>query len=458
MLGSLTNLFIAILGLGVLIFVHELGHFIAARLTGVGVHRFSIGFGPATPIRFRRGVTEYVVAWIPLGGYVKMASKEEQQEMERLEGGPVDHEFPPEQLFENKSILARAFVLLAGVIMNVLTAWALYAGIVGIYGRSELATTTLDRVEVAQLPDGAEDLAGVAEGSTLVRVGNHDVATWNDVLEAIVEAPEGPLAFAFAGGDSRTVTLGPGEEPRQALASALVYRVEARIGEVAPGEPAALAGIEAQDLVVAVDGDAIDGWMNLVEVLRASPGKPLAVTVERDSGRQTLTLTPKSVEGTDPQTGESITFGQVGIFQELPTVEFDVGLGEALSEGWSRTWRTGMLVVEVVRGLIFGEISARELGGPIAIAQVSSQALDRGMRYFLGILAYLSVNLAILNLLPIPALDGGQLVFLAAEAVRGGKPLPLEWRYRLLNIGVLLLLALMVFVFGNDIFRIVFGR
>ena len=153
-----------------------------------------------------------------------------------------------------------------------------------------------------------------------------------------------------------------------------------------------------------------------------------------------------------------ITFQLDDPLVDLPTVEFDVGFVEAIGEGWTRTWRTGMLVVDVVRGLIFGQISAREIGGPIAIAQVSSQALERGLEFFLGMLAYLSINLAILNLLPIPALDGGQLVFLAAEAVRGGKPLPLEWRYRLLNIGVLLLLVLMVFVFGNDIFRIVFGR
>lgn len=447
----------AIIGLGILIFVHELGHFLAAKGCGVGVHRFSIGFGPATPLRFKRGVTEYIVAWIPLGGYVKMASKEEQEEMSKLEGAPVDHEFPPEQLFENKSLAARALVLSAGVIMNVLTAWVIYGGMAGVYGRSELATTVVERVEASTLPEGTEALAGLEPGRQITAFAGGEIATWNELINAVLDSPAGAAELGFADGGALALELADDPEARRALARSLVPRIPARIGDVIPGEPAARGGLEPGDVVVAVDGQEIATWEALVGVLEVAAGRELSFVVERGGQRQTLAITPKAAEVPDPETGGKKEVGRVGITSDPPTVKIEIPFGEAVTEGWNRTWRTGGMVIGVLRGLVFGQISARELGGPIAIAQISSQASKRGAEDFLAVLAFLSVNLAVLNLLPIPALDGGQLVFLAAEGLRGGKPLPLEWRYRLLNFGVLLLLLLMVFVFGNDIVRIIFG-
>ena len=457
-LANLLNYSSAILGLGILIFVHELGHFLAAKACGVGVHRFSIGFGPATPLRFKRGVTEYVVAWIPLGGFVKMASKEEQEEMSKLEGAPVDHEFPADQLFENKSLAARALVLSAGVIMNVLTAWVIYGGMAGVYGRSELATTVVERVEASTLPEGAAALVQLEPGRAITAFAGREIATWNNLVDAVLDSPAGAAQVVFADGGPVEVTLAEDPEARRALARSLVPRIPARIGEVVPGEPAARGGLESGDVVVAVDGQEVTTWEALVGVLEGAAGRELSFTVERGGEQKTLAITPKTAEVPDPVTGETKEVGRVGITSDPPTVKIEIGFGEAVVEGWQRTWRSAGMIGGVLRGLVFGQISARELGGPIAIVQMSTQAARQGLDYLLGFWAFLSVNLAILNLLPIPALDGGQLLFLVAEGVRGGKPLPLEWRYRLLNFGVLLLLLLMVFVFGNDIVRLVFGR
>lgn len=451
------DILIAILGLGFLIFVHELGHFMAARGVGIGVHRFSIGFGPATPIHFRRGKTEYLVAWIPLGGYVKMASHEEQQEMETLEGGAVEEVFPDDELFENKPLWARILVLSAGVLMNILTAWIIYVGIAAGYGRSELATTTVAEVAAETLPEGASALASLPAGSQITAVGDTTIDTWNTMVRAVLDSPAGPTTLRFANNPAVTVDLGD-ESERRALAGSLVPRMPAKVGEVAPGRAADRAGLESGDRIVAIDGQPTPSWAALVDMLKGAPGQELQLSVERLVDGQIksleIAITPETHDVKDPETGETRQEGKIGIGADPDTIRIPLSFGEALNEGTQRTWFTAGQIVGVLKGLFQREVSPRDLGGPIAIVQISGQASRAGLEIFLAFLAFLSVNLAVLNLLPIPALDGGHLIFLFAEGLRGGKPLPLEWRHRLLNIGVLMLLALMVFVFGNDILRI----
>jgi regulator of sigma E protease len=353
--------------LGVLIFVHELGHFMAARAVGIGVHRFSIGLGPATPLHFERGDTEYVLAWIPFGGYVKMASEEEQRQMEALEGGAPEKVFPPEQLFENKPLWARILVISAGVLMNTLFAWVLFSGLNGVYG----------------VP--------------------------------------GTLA-------------------------------EAGLGGIVQESPAAEAGLLAQDRILAVDGEEISSWGELVERIELRPGRLMRFRVERSGEILEIEATPRSREARDPATGERVQVGQLGI--ESPRVE--VGWGEAIRLGASQTVGGGWLVVQSVKGMLFGEISARELGGPLQIARFAGETARAGLRPFLSFMAFLSINLAVLNLLPIPVLDGGHLMFLLYEGILR-RPVPLAVRERLLQVGLFLLLGLMVFAVGNDVWRMFTG-
>lgn len=353
--------------LGVLIFVHELGHFLAARAVGIGVHRFSIGLGPATPLHFERGDTEYVLAWIPFGGYVKMASEEEQRQMEALEGGAPEKVFPPEQLFESKPLWARVLVISAGVLMNTLFAWVVFSGLNGVYG---------------------------------VR---------------------GTLA-------------------------------EAGLGGVVEESPAAAAGLLAHDRILAVDGEEISDWADLVQRVEARPGQAMRLRVGRGDEVLEMEATPRVREAQDPATGETVQIGQLGI--EEPRTS--VGWGKAMQLGAVQTAAGAWTVAQSVKGMVLGQISARQLGGPIQIAQMAGQTARAGWRQFLWFMAFLSINLAVLNLLPIPVLDGGHLVFLICEGVLG-RPLPLALRERLLQVGLFLLLGIMVFAMGNDLWRVFTG-
>jgi len=347
----LTNIVAFIVVLGVLIFVHELGHFMAAKAVGIGVPRFSIGFGPATPLRFKRGETEYLLSWIPFGGYVKMASKEEQEAMAALEGGELEVEYPPEKLYESKSLPARILVISAGVIMNALFAWVAYTFLLAAYGTQ----------------------------------------------------------------DTRV------------------------IGQVVPDGGAAIGGMQANDIFTHVDGQAVASWTDLVGALQAHPDNPVRITVQR--GSETLDL---SVQPND---------GRIGILQKFGARRDPLPLGAAISGGARDTWDSGAQVLGFLKGLFGGGVSPQQLGGPLAIGQASGQFARAGLSQLLTFMALLSVNLAILNLLPIPVLDGGHLVFLILEGLRGGKPLPQKARMLLTQVGLYLLLAIMAFASFNDVAR-----
>ena len=439
--------------LGVLIFVHELGHYLAAKSVGIGVHRFSIGLGPATPLKFTRGETEYLIAWIPFGGYVKMASKEEQEQMEMLEGGAGTRVFPQEKLFENKPLWARIWVISAGVIMNMLFAWVTFFGLALAYGVSEDVTTQLARVDAQTLPAGATELAELPFGADILAINGEEVQSRDDILKAVLDAPAGLLNIVFE--DHPTVEVEvTSEADNLAIAQSMVPLWAARIGGIVPASVAEKAGLEEGDLILSIDDKEIRSWDDMVDVLQSSAGVALSLDVERDGTVQKMTVTPKEEKIQDPQSGETRRVGRVGIVPQVDTRKVPVSLGEAFQLGNQRTWGATFQIVDTLKGMVQGLISPRELGGPLAIGQMAGQAARAGLEVLLMFTALLSVNLAVLNLLPIPALDGGHLVFLILEGIRGGKPVSLEWRLQALKVGVLMLLGLMVFVFGNDILRL----
>jgi regulator of sigma E protease len=444
-----------VLVLGVLIFVHELGHFVAAKAVGIAVPRFSIGMGPATPLSFTWGETEYLIAWLPFGGYVKMASKEEQEVMGVVEGGALEEEFPPERLFENKPLFARIFVISAGVIMNAIFACVVYAGLAIVYGQYVDPTTTLAGVEVEDLPGAAADLAEVPYGTKILKINGDTVVWWQDVLEAVVDPTSERLRFDFANGVDPVIIDIPGIEieTRIAVASAMLPLLEPRVSAVVAGQPAAQGGMEDNDLFIRADGDTVRSWSDVIRVVEANPGDTVFVTVLRGGATVDLAVVPVEQSIQDPQTGEVIKRGRIGIERARMRVRF--GLGNALVWGVQESWNRARLVLFTLKGIVVRDISPREIGGPILIGQVSGQFARLGFDALLSFMAFLSVNLAILNLLPIPVLDGGHLVLLFLEGIRG-KPISLALRIRLTQVGLFLLLGLMVLVVANDLLR-VFG-
>ena len=443
--------------LGVLIFVHEAGHFLAAKWAGIYVHRFSLGLGSPIPwLTFRRGETEYSISWLPLGGYVKMASREEEVTSSALEGGHADGPVPPDRVFEAKPVWKRMVVILAGVTMNALFAWAAFTFLAAKNGRQIDPSTTVGQVIDEMVPPEAAALRDIPAGTRITAINGRPVDSWNEVTELIANSPESEVRLELDGG--RVVTLPIHQdalEQRLKAAQAIQPFRAAVVGQVLPGKPAARAGLQPGDTIVAIDGRPIAQWYDVLEVLQANTGTPVTLTVAGEAGRRTLEIQPEveTVEGLD---GKPRQVGRVGISVKLDSRFEPLGLGAAVTEGFSATVSASTQIVRTVRGLFTGRISRREVGGPIMIGQLAGETARMGLDPFLAFMALISINLAVLNLLPVPVLDGGQFLFLLAEAAIR-RPLPLRLRERLTAVGMILIVLLMGLAFSNDIRRLFGG-
>lgn len=354
-----------ILVLGVLILVHELGHYWAAKAVDIEVSRFSIGFGPKL-VGFQRGETEYVLSALPLGGYVKMEGMADEEAYAALEGGSSDG--PPREPsprdFDAKPLWARTIVIIAGVAMNTLFAF--------------VAFTAIARTQGVMV---------------------------------------------------------------------------AAIGEVVPGTPAEAAGFQAGDEVIAVEGDSVRDRRDVIAAIRQSPNEPIRLTVRRGERSVPIVVTPADTTVYDDLARDSIQIGLIGVAFSSTGANRPMELLPAIGEGAYRTWFWATSIGDFLRQLFVGEVPAGDLGGPIMIGQLSGQSARMGFWPLLNFMAILSVNLAVLNLLPIPVLDGGHLLFLGVEAVRG-KAMSLRGRLRLTQLGFLIVLGLMVWAFSADIIRL----
>ncbi len=442
-----------VLVLGPLIFVHELGHFFVAKVVGVQVLRFSIGFGRPI-LKARWGETEYCLSILPLGGYVKMAGMEEQEGVAGdLEGGRPSEIVDPARAFDRKSIPARLAVLVAGVSMNLAFAWLIYTTISATVGSRELGTTQVDFVNAAQLPQGARALAELRFGDRILRVNGDTLRSWDGFVERVVVAP-GDLRIDVAGRPAPLVIHfgGTGLREREALIGAVVPLEPPRIGLVDPGLPAGRAGLRPGDLILRANGDTIVSWNALLRVVWHSPDRQISLDALRGDSVVHLTLTPKRLVETDSTSPRPKVYGQIGAGVDQPIVHVPQTVPRAALLGVRETLAAAAQVVGTLKGLLLGQLSVREVGGPILIAQISGQVARLGFEQLLRFMAFFSVNLALLNLLPVPLLDGGQIVFVLAEAVRR-KPLSLNTRLRLQQVGFVLLLCLMALAIGNDVVR-----
>lgn len=444
-----------IIVLGVLIFVHELGHFAAAKFVGIEVQRFSIGLGPRI-FGFRRGETEYVVSAIPLGGYVKMGGMGDEV-MERVEGGEVEGSprEPSDRDFDAKPIWARTLVISAGVIMNMIFAFTVYTFLAGHYGVQELASTRVGMVVAESLPVGTEELATIEIGSRIVSIAGVPTDTWRDVQLGLFEGSPGLTTIDLVEPSrSMEIRIPATEDERRALVASLAIWREAGVGFVNPGSPADDAGLETGDRVIAVGGEPTLNWWTFVEQIERRPGERVELTLVRD-GTELIRAVTLNAEEQSRANGTVVMVGKVGITS--PAVELmsrDVGFAEAVHTGYRETIAVTGLIVGFLRDLVTGGVSPRSVGSILTIGEVSGQAAAAGLETFLRFMALFSVNLAVLNLLPIPVLDGGHLVFLTIEAVRGGRGLTIEQRLKWSNVGFVVLVGIMLWALSNDVLRL----
>ena len=353
-----TSILSFIIVLGVLIFFHEFGHFLIARFFGVGVEKFSLGFGPRL-IGKKVGITDYRISAIPLGGYVKMVGEE------------PDAEIDPEEIplsFTHKHVAKRMAIVAAGPVANILLAVIIFFGI-----------------------------------------------------------------FLFSG----TFVLKPS------------------VGSVKQGAPAFSAGLEKGDLITAINGSAINSWDEMAEIINGSKGKTIRLAVRRGDSTRNFTITPEQVT-TKNIFGEDIQRYIIGITASGESYSKDLNLFQAFSESLLQTYRVTELMVVIIAKLITGDISTDTLGGPIMIAQMAGDSAKAGIGSLISFIALISINLAIINLLPIPVLDGGHLLFFSIEAIKGS-PVSIKVREIAQQIGLFLLILLMIVVFYNDISRIFFS-
>jgi regulator of sigma E protease len=456
---------------GLVIFIHELGHFVAAKLTGVYAPRFSIGFGPAL-FRKRHGETEYVIAALPLGGYVRMASRHD-AESAFIEGGeeteglkPGDKGYDPEALmpfgpkpvpehrwFESKSLLARLFIMIAGVTMNILLAFVVYSAINIFYGEPVIGTRVIGAVRPLA---NAPSLAELRAGDTISAVNGKAVRYWDDVVEGIVAAPGGKVTVRTQRGEVSVPVGGAGAPTAEQVVRSLDFFTTPVIGQVLAGSPALKAGLLAGDTVVAIGHQPVRSWSELVERVSASAGVDLPFDVRRGGRIVSLTLRPQATTERDPATGQSRSVGRIGagVGAGDITVHHRLGLVDGVKAGARQTWFVSASIVDVVKKLFTRQISVRELGGPIAITRASVAAGQSGLVSIFLLIAMISVNVAILNLLPIPILDGGQMLINIAESAKGSA-FSARTREYILRVGLAAILLIFAMSTFNDVVKLV---
>jgi regulator of sigma E protease len=355
---------------------------------------------------------------------------------------------PEHRWFESKPLPARLLIMLAGVTMNILLGFAIYAGIYIAEGHEIVRSRQIG--ELRPVP-GVQLPAELATGDTILAVDGKPVSTWNDVRDRILN-DSGPAVTLRT--QRATVSIPVTDTvrlSRQRLAlDVLQFTQPAVVERVLTGQPADRAGLRPGDSIVAIGGEPVLSWAQVVHRIESSPGRPLQFVVARGGASRTLTIRPDSVPQPDPGTGKDTVVGRVGVLPHVVTERVPIPVGQAVAFAWSDTWRATGLVVEALRNLVTGRTSIRQLNGPVAIAQASAQAAELGWTWLLNLLALISINLAVFNLLPIPILDGGQVLLNVVEAAKGS-PLSLRTREYLLRFGLAAIALIFVIVMFNDL-------
>ena len=449
-----TNIFAFVVVLGILIFFHELGHFLVARLFGVGVEKFSLGFGPRL---FGRtvGITDYRVSAIPLGGYVKMV------------GDEPDAELDPKMLpysFTHKHVFKKILIVAAGPFFNLLLAVIIYAAFFLFIGTEDIRPV-INHIDAR----GPAAQTVLRVGDRIAAVDGKPVAAWSDINRLVADAEGRQVQFTIGRDDATAqVTIAPRAQVTKDILGddAMFYDIgfsgvapiNAVVGDVAEGYPAAKAGLRKGDLIVAINDRPVDNWNTMKTIISESRGDALTIRYVRDDETRTVAVAPVRISEDNPL-GEQIESYRIGISSpgiEIPESDRIVvrrGPLAAVVEAVDQTYQISRLTVLSIGKLIMGTVSTKTLGGPIMIAEMAGEQAKAGMTNLIFFIAVLSINLAVLNFLPIPVLDGGHLLFFSIEAVIG-RPINTRMREIAQQAGVFILIMLMIFVFYNDITRI----
>ncbi len=448
-----------VLVITVVVFIHELGHFLVARWCGVKVSTFSIGFGGELFGFTDRHGTRWRFAWLPLGGYVKFIDDENAASAPSRD--KLAQMTPEERAgsFQAKPLWQRAAVVAAGPVANFILTLVLFALLFGINGE-QLRIARVDAV----LPGSVAEKAGFLPGDVVRKINGREISGFAQLMATIRTSAGTPLVFEVQRGGQTLVLRAVPE--RKEMPSPLggtipsgTIGIEARrkpyVAEVIAGGAAAAAGMKAGDLIIAVDGQPVPSFSRLVEILTPSAGRPLEVVVLRDGQRLTLSVTPqaRTQKGAD---GKVATRGVIGVRISAPPEDFVRKHYGPLSAMWKGTTETYHFLETTLVNLgriITGHESPRQLGGPITIVQVSSQVAALGLEKLVWWMAVISASIGLLNLFPIPLLDGGHLMYYAAEAIRG-RPLSQKAQEIGFTIGAMMVISLMLLVFYNDLARL----
>lgn len=434
----MTTIVSFIVVLGVLIFIHELGHFAIAKLSGVGVEKFSLGFGPRI-IGFKRGETEYLVSLLPLGGYVKMLGEHPGEEVEEREAS---------RSFGAKPVHTRAMIVAAGPVMNLILA-ALLLPLIFMIGIQVPAYLEKPAVVGYVTPDEAAQEAGIKKGDIITSVDGSAIRNWEDLLSTLAMNPGKAMRVKAKRGDSsfETALTPEASEETGAGYAGMFPPMAPVIGELSNGYPAKEAGLEPGDEITAVDGKPVTHWAELENVIHRGGGEK-KFQVKR--GARTLTV--KLI----PRFNKEMNVHLIGVSRKIEQVTRRYAFFESVVRGAEASVEMTARLFMVIKGLILGKYSLKTLGGPIMIAQVAGKAAEAGFVDLLSLVAFLSLQLGIINLFPVPVLDGGHIIFLGVEFIKG-RPLSERFMGVAQQIGIALLVALMLLVTYNDIFRIL-GR
>jgi regulator of sigma E protease len=419
--------------LGVLVFVHELGHFLAARRIGVRVLTFSLGFGPKL-VSVTRGDTEYCVSVIPLGGYVKMAGESPE---ETRTGAPDE--------FLSKSKWERFQVLVMGPIMNLALAWLVLAGVL-YQGAQTPAFDLIPPVVSAVKPDSPAAGVGIRPGDRIVAIDGQPVPDLEKLSMAVLPKANSTITLDVErDGNRLQIPVTPREQGKYKAGDIGVeFVLHPEIFEINTAEPASEAGLRVGDVILAANGETNVAQQRVIDLIKSHENQPLSLDIDRDGQRMSITVHPRKTSGV-VRIGAKVSPYQLHIIEPGPV--------EALQLSAKQNWTWAQMIVKTLIGLITRQTSVKSLMSPLGIAQLSGDALEQGWTELFGLMAMISLNLGLLNLMPVPVLDGGHIAILALEGL-SRRDFSMRVKEKMLLAGFVLLLTLMVTVIYNDLMRI----
>ncbi|PKL51956.1 MAG: RIP metalloprotease RseP [Nitrospira bacterium HGW-Nitrospira-1] len=439
----------AVVLLGVLIFVHEAGHFLLAKLLGVKVLKFSLGFGPKI-IGWKFGETEYLLSAVPLGGYVKMLGEEPGEELDESEKN---------RAYNYQPVWKRFAIVFSGPFFNLLFAAKVFVLIF-------LLGVPLPLSDIGKVQENSPAAAaGLLTGDRVVQINGKAVESWLDILTILNDNPGKTLLFKIKrNGRVFDIPVRPEKkadknifgEDKEVWSIGIEPLLFPVVGEVMKGLRADEAGLLKGDRIIEISGTTLKTWQDMTMLIHASPEKPLRFRIQRGGQVMDMTITPRKETYKTPD-GDEKSIGLIGIKPAGNDFIKKYGLPEAVSLGLKRTWDISVLTVVSMVKLIQRVIPSNTIGGPIMIFQMAGEQASQGALNFFTFMAVISINLGILNLLPIPILDGGHILFLGIETIRR-RPLSKNVVMIAQRAGLVFLLTLMAFAFYNDIVRLFAGK